>query len=224
VLALLGIIFILYINDHVQSINTDQWYTQARSELPSYLSEDSNWIMTNTNRSDVFLAGNEDSFALNALSARKVVTYRRTHASTYTDMNQRMLDAGLMLYSNNDTVREELFKKYDVKYLYWTVRWFDNEFQVNDQGQLTGFFDPLSIEYTAQREQVLKENNVTYIRTTYYLDPAWSPTFPKRDLLIILPSRFNLADPWSTEMDKHLQLLKETKYDNQLASRIYKVN
>jgi hypothetical protein len=25
-------------------------------------------------------------------------------------------------------------------------------------------------------------------------------------------------------MDKHLQLLKETKYDNQLASRIYKVN
>jgi len=224
IFSVLGIFFIgMYINN-VHATNESQWNKVGQTELPAYILDTREWVLANTKVNDVFLTDNEDGFALNAVTGRKMVTYRRTHASPYTDMNQRMLDAGLMLYGNNDTLREELIKKYNVKYLYWEPQWINMEFSFDDKGQIQSLFDPLSIEYTPEREQLLRDNNVSYFRTVWYLDPAWQENFPKRDLLIITPSRYDYNNPWNEKLDKYLHVAKEIKYQNQVATRIYEMN
>jgi hypothetical protein len=205
------------------SIAEGTWWAAGKSQIPPDLAETREWVLKSTSLNDVFLTTNEDGFALNAMTGRKVVSYRRTHASPYTDMNQRMLDAGIMLYTSNDEKRMELMKKYNVKYLYWEPGWLRMEFSFDQEGKLQGFFDPLMIEYTAERENELKTYNVTYMRTTYYLDPAWSSSFPKRDVLVVVPKRMDMEKPWSETLDAHLEIAKEINRSGQITTRIYKV-
>jgi hypothetical protein len=225
VLILFALLLLISINQHFGSITKDYWWTNAGvSPLSPSMVATQAWIMENTDLNDVFLTTNEDGFALNALTGRKVVTYRRTHASPYADMNQRMLDTGIMLHAQNDEDRIELLRKYSVDYIYWQPGWLNNELRFNAQGQLEGVYDPLSIDYTPEREADLIRNNVSYIRTMWYMDPAWLETYPKRDILIIMPGRASYEQPWSPTFDKYLTLQQEIGVNGQLAARIYKVN
>ena len=223
IIIIIGVITIITLINYRNGFSKDQWYTNAKEPFPTYLEDANAWVLANTKLDDVFLTNNEDGFVLNGFTGRKMVTYRRTHAPLYTDMNQRMLDAAIILYGNNDNLRNELIKKYDVKYLYWTPRWLQNEFQIDDKGQVTGFFDPLMIDYTPERESILTANNISHIRTSYYLDPAWLPTYPKRDVLVIFPSRPNFQTPWSSDLDRYLKPQKEFLYNGQAYARIYSI-
>ena len=226
VIIIIGaLIFSLNLNISLKASQNEYWLNvTGKTPLSPLVVETRDWMLANTQLNDVFLSTNEDSFALNAISGRKIVTYRRTHASPYADMNQRMLDTGIMLYSTREDLRAELLRKYSVDYLYWQSGWLRNEFQFNpDTGQLQGFFDPLMIDYSPEREQALKDANVSYIRTTYYLDPAWLPSYPQRDVLVITPARADYTQPWSDTLDSHLSLVKEINQSGLPAVKIYRV-
>ena len=161
------------------------WISAGRSELSPMHKEIKSWILLNTGLNDVFLTTNEGGFMLNALSGRKVVTYRRTHAPVHTDMNQRALDAAVMLYGKNDAIRKELLKKYNVKYLFWSVRWFEEEFIV-ENSQIVGFFDPLMVKDKPDYRDYLDNNGVRYVEMHTSLDPYTLDVYPKYTMFNIM--------------------------------------
>jgi len=213
---LFGIITILaiwmYVNSS-QGFLSNPWLETAKQPLAQPHQELKDWIIKDTDLNDVFLSNNEDSFMMNALTGRKVVTYRRTHASSYVDMNQRMLDSALILYGDNDVARIELLKKYNVKYLLWSIRWFDNEFILNN-GNIVGLYDPLSMPTNSRYTAILDDNGIEHFETHTYLDPAPILTSPTYDLTIVVPKIKNIDHPWDPSLDKYLKPIKTVTIDN----------
>ncbi|MCD6464674.1 hypothetical protein J7L02_04115 [Candidatus Woesearchaeota archaeon] len=204
---------------HVVNVRNNKWFKTGKQDLPQEIMQLASWVLQNTKLDDVFLTDNEDSFMLNALTGRKVLTYRRTHASPYVDMNQRMTDAAIILYGSNNSLRKQLIKKYRVKYLLWTAQWFRNEYYFDDKGNVVGFFDPLMIEDKPKYRKQLDNANVTYKSLVYWLDPAVrGPEIPKRNVLIPIPF-FNQTNPWSPNFTNMLNLQFNTPF-----VKIYKIN
>ncbi len=205
------------------------YITSGRQPLTQFHVDIKNWITANTGVYDVFITNNEDGFMLNALTGRKTVSTRRTHAPVYTDMDERMLDNAVMLYGKNDAKREELLKKYNVKYLFWSVRWVENEFRVQD-GQLVGLYDPLMVRDKPEYRRYLDENGVPYItpEEMQYLDPAWLETYPQYRVIIAMPAKFDYAHPWDDSLDKYITPLVPIGIQNgenlELFASIYQVN
>ena len=186
------------------------WVSAGRSDLSSMHKEIKSWILSDTSLSDVFLTTNEGGFMLNALSGRKVVTYRRTHAPVYSDMNQRALDAAVMLYGKNDAVRKELLRKYNVKYLLWTNDWFGHEFIVQNN-QIARFFDPLMVKDKPDYRSYLDKNGVRYVEMHTSLDPYTLDVYPKYDMLVtgaITVEGSNILYPWDVGLNKYLKPVK----------------
>ncbi|MBI4017072.1 MAG: hypothetical protein HY363_05260 [Candidatus Aenigmarchaeota archaeon] len=115
VLIILPLIYQQYTN-----YNADRWVQYGKTMDPSTQAfyDVGKWIMQNTGTNEVFLAHDESSFAINALTGRKLVMVRRTHASPYVDVDKRYADSFVMLYGTNKTKISELMKEYNVKYLY----------------------------------------------------------------------------------------------------------
>lgn len=198
----LFVIFIFATN--LSAINNSQWIKVGQEPFPDLFLSAKSWILSNTGVNDVFITTNEDGFMLNGLTGRKVVSYRRTHAPVYTDMDQRMLDQAVILYGTNDQKRVELLKKYDVKYLFWSQKWITNEFAIGNEGKIAGFFDPLMVKDKPEYRKYLEDNGVQYMTTRYYLDPAWAPIYPTYDVLVALPSRGNIYEPWNEGLNQYL--------------------
>lgn len=194
----------------------------AKEPLLAPWAELSKWIRSNTNVNDVFLTTNEDGFMMNALSGRKVVSYRRAHSSPYINMHERMADQAVMVYGTNDEKRVELMEKYDVKYLLWTNRWVLNEFQFDETGQLVGFFDPLSIPNTPENKAYWDENGVKYLEMNMPMDPAPPEGAPTYDLLIAIPYEFSF-EPLNPEIYNHLTLKKSIVYEGMEWFKIYEI-
>lgn len=114
----LAISFLIY--QQYVAYDADQWVRYGRMMDPGTAAayQVGDWILENTENSDVFLGHDESSFAINALSGRKLVMVRRTHASPYVDVDKRYADGFVMLYGSNETKIRELMQEYDVKYLY----------------------------------------------------------------------------------------------------------
>jgi hypothetical protein len=205
------------------NFQSNQYYGSAKSPVPPFLAEPAKWALANTSLSDVFLTTNEDGYALNALSGRKLVTYRRTHSPTYADMDRRMMDAAIMLYGNDSAMRGELLRKYGVKYLYWSARWVFNEFNFNDKGQVTDFLDPLMAKWTPERESELKAAGVPYQISEYYLDPAWLPSYPKYKVIVAMPARLSAETPWSQSLDALLEQVYEYSEGGQKLVKVFKI-
>lgn len=202
---------ILFFYGHFSSLEANKagnWVENGREDLSIIFKDLRSWIGSNTSINDVFLTNNEDGFMLNALTGRKVVTYRRTHAPVYTNMDQRMLDAAVMLYGNNDTVRQELLKKYNVKYLLLTARWFENEFQIGQDGNIVGFFDPLLVKDKPEYRAYLDNNGVRYVQARTSLDPFVVPTYPTYDVIAVLPTSTDISHPWDNGLDKYITPVK----------------
>lgn len=191
-----------------QDFQKNPWLETALQPLTPMHQELKSWIISNTDLNDVFLSTNEDSFAMNALTGRKVVAYRRTHASSYVDMNQRMLDSAVILYGNNDENRVQLLKKYKVKYLLWSIRWFDNEFLLNN-GTIAGLYDPLSFPTDSRYTAILDDNGVEHFGVHTYLDPAPPANAPTYDLTVVLPKVKDISHPWDPSFDRYLKPVRE---------------
>jgi hypothetical protein len=209
---LIILIIIFFIGKQIYSYQTfmnDKWTAAGKESLPPQLVAASDWLVKNTDVNDVIITNNEISFALNALSGRKFVTMRITHAGLFTDVNTREKDAALLLYGNNSETKNNIIKKYKVKYLYWDYYWINSEYNFNENGTIKYWFDPLMIIYNPLYEQELKDDGVKYIRQTTWVDASnRGPKFQQQDVLMITPDNYyNFTNPWSLTFNP---LLKET--------------
>jgi hypothetical protein len=221
VLLALLLLSILQFNSYTK---TDRWIASGRTDLPANLAEMQKWVLANTGVNDVFISTNELSFALNALTGRKEVNGRRAHNSMFLDSDQRYFDSAIMLYGNDNAARKKLLKDYSVKYLYWDYYWLQSEFVFDNNGQLTSWFDPLMFVETPSRDTLLSQYNITAIKQHTWLDPTVREENMKQyDVLIIIPSQFNMTHPWNPLLDNYLREVWNYTQNNMVLSRIYRV-
>jgi len=160
---------------------------------------------------------------LNALTGRKVLASRRSQSGMFVDVDQRYLDSAIILHGSDDAKREELLRKYKVKYLFWHAAWLRNEIQFNDKGEIVNIFDPLLLQDKDDYESILKNYNITYKKLHTWLDPALrSEDYEQYDALLVYPE-LNATHPWSDGLDKYLKLEKTFYYNGAEAAKIYKV-
>jgi hypothetical protein len=154
--AFLIFLSVLFIQNYT-NYNNDRWVQYGKTMDPGtqVLFEVEGWILNNTPKNSVFLANDESSFALNALTGRRLVIARRTHASYYVDVEKRYADAIVMLYGSNRTKTIELLKSYNVTYLY-----------------LDGFLLQYPLITSLKYKDYLKNNGVNYSIENVRLDPS----------------------------------------------------
>jgi hypothetical protein len=133
-------------------------------------------VRAQTGVDDVFIASHgESAFALNALTGRKVVFMRRTHASPYVDVDERIADSAVILYGDDDAKRRELLSKYHVSYYY------DDYYAAQNRQNCVSAWDSLSqnpdasyscLAVTSEWASYLDKYNITYTRIVARFDPS----------------------------------------------------
>ncbi len=121
VLVVFSVLIILpLLSQQYAAYQNDHWVQYGKTMDPamSTMYRVKDWILAHSTTNDVFLAHDESSFAINALTGRKLVAVRRTHASPYVDVDKRYADAFIMMYGTNTTKIQELIQDYGVRYLY----------------------------------------------------------------------------------------------------------
>jgi hypothetical protein len=205
-------------NDAVQA---DRFYQSGKNPLPEYMSQVTEWSK-NIGSRDVTISTNEISFMFNALTGKKVLNSRRAHSGMWVDVDKRWADSAVILYGNNTQTRDELIKKYNIKYLYWQYDWIDMDFR-NDNGNIQ-LFDPLLIRDINGYDKYLSDNGVNYTRIKTWLDPAnKQPGVKQYDALLVYPSYWNATSPWHDSLTKRLIPVKQFYYYGQAVAIIYEI-
>jgi len=183
------------------------------------------WIKNNTGVYDVFLSNNELSFALTALTGRKIVIFRRNHVPTFfLDFDTREIDAATILYSNNASLVRKLLKKYNISYLYWNYYWINSEFHLDENGRIVNIFDPLMVFDTQENRKLLEERKLRYVEIETWPDPAMrGKEYKKARMLLIIPNYRNFTHPWSETLDQFLELQWGYSRGNVSYAKIYKI-
>ena len=221
------ILFVLISNIYSFSTYTrnNRWVGSAEDPLPLYYTSLQKYLLENTNVNDVILSTKELSFAVNALTGRKLMVNRWAQQNDpYLDLPQRDIDAASILYGNNTNYKLQLIKKYNISYLYWDYYWINSEFQFNN-GTLIGTYDPLLTISNPQRIKELEEYNITYIPMHFWIDPAQRrDTIRKYDLLVVSPQNyFNFTHPYKPDLNKYLKQVWSYTYRGQKIAVLYKV-
>jgi len=197
--------------DKIQGDYTSQWTALGQSPENPATAAMSSWVKENTDKNAVFLSIEELSFALNGLTGRKLVVDRRTHSNPFVDINERLADASVMLYGNNEEKTLQLLKAYNVSYLYWDGAW-----------PTIAEREPTLVPQ--KYAEYLTKNGVRYQEVSTYLDPAWSPRYKKYNMLMVMTAKNDPMQPWSDELNRHLKPAKGIDIDGSAAYRIYQVN
>ena len=192
-----------------------RWHKKGCTDLPQHYVELVEYLNDNSSITDAILTTKELGFAVNGLSGRKLVLTRRGHNDAFVDMNQRELDAALMLYGSDPELRRTLLKKYDVQFLYWDGYWIQSEFRVSPRGEVLGTFDPISLFYSKEIEEVLRNNDVKFDIKTTWVDPYHrGPLNKKFKLITISPQNYrSVRTPWHSDLDASLE--KVWSFDNE---------
>jgi len=184
------------------NFNNSRWvqYAKNSDEFSKANVEFGNWLIKNTNNNDVFLANDEAAFMLNALSGRKIVMGRRTHVSSFVNVEKRYADGIAMLYDKDKERVIDLLKKYNVTYFYEDSMLYRNNMIMN-----------------AEIENYFKKFNINYTKTMGRLDPSTLKA-PEYEILIIQPrevklTKYNITIP-----------VKTIKIDDQIIGILYKIN
>ncbi len=173
------LVFILVLSNLVVSygnVREGRWFEHGTKADMTELHNIGDYFKTNLPNDKAILANDETSFGLQALSGKKVMITRRTHASYFVDINERIKDAVLIWYSNNITLQKELLDNYSIKYLY-----------------LDQYFMNYPVKTSPEFEKELIENNILYVKQLTTLDPA--QTIEKgfvTEMLIIPPQNMSL--------------------------------
>lgn len=222
--GILVLLLIFNVQAFFNHSKNDKWINAGRTELSPNLRAMQEWTLKNTDVNDVFLSTNELSFALNALTGRKEVIGRRAHNSMFLNMDERQVDAAIMLYGNNIEERERLLREYSVDYLYWDYYWLQSDYHFDNTGKMTSWFDPILFPDTLKNNELVKKYNLSFFKQHTWIDPTIKdPTMKQFDLLFILPTQFNLSHPWHPDLDNYLEEIWNYTQNNQVISRIYKI-
>jgi len=205
-------------------LKNDQWAETSRLKLPKSLHVASEWIKNNTDVNDMFISNKELASSINALTGRKFVALRYNHMSKFDHRMQREADLAVILHGENDEKREELIKKYDVKYLYWDNFWMTSDFLVMPNGDPV-LFDPVSVYDNSYYRSYFEQNGVNYSKTKMTIDPSKRERndVTRPDLLVVLASNKNIMEPWNDKLDKYLTLHHTIKEGDKVLAKIYKV-
>lgn len=224
--SLILIIFLLTISfiGTAHQYRQNKWYQASLNPIPEYQISMQNYILKNTDVNDIILTTKETGFMLNALTGRKLVNGRRAQNDPFEDMDRREMESAVILYGNNTETKKELIKKYSIKYLYWDYYWINTEYHFDQEGKISGWFDPL-ISINQTYINLLKQNNVSYKIQNTYVDPAlksqYHPTF---DLIFITPNNYrNAITPWKEDLDKYLEEVWSYEQEGQKIAVLYKI-
>ncbi len=228
IIALFVIIIILLLSFIPMSADYRQtkWYNVSLNEVDNSKLEMQEYILNNTDVNDVFLTTKEVGFMLNGFTGRKLISGRRAHNDPFENLDIREMEQAIILYGDNISVKQQLLRKYDVKYLYWEQYWIQSEYYFNKEGQVTGWFDPL-IAFKEQRYiDMLLDNKIFFSEQNTYVDPTLKSEYhPTYDLLFIAPQNYHTFEhPWNPNLDIFLEEVWNYTQNGRVISRIYKVN
>ena len=178
-----------------------RWINYGKNQNLKDIKPVSQWIKENTQINDIFLSNNLGSFSVNAMTGRKIVTTRRTHASPYVNVNKREADAAVMLYGDNKKLTKQLLEKYKVEYLYLHPNWPN-----------LSEYNPLLVP--TKYKKYLKKNGVNFAGISTKLDPA-KFYVPKYERLKVIP-------PKKEFKDKPIMNFFELIYQDKYGIKIYK--
>lgn len=183
------------------------------------------WVEANTLPGDVFLSSNELSFALSALTGRKVMTTRRAQNDAFLDMDVRNRDAALILYGNDDTLRVRLLDRYGVDYLFWTDEWPSTEFYLDERGQVQNYDDPLLVFQSAAMDSALTRAGVRFVHLEGWVDPALrGERYPRFPITIVTPDNYARPDrPWRPKLDRWLERVWSYDEGERTIAAIYRL-
>lgn len=210
-------------NSHRERLS-DRWSEVGKTELSPVMLQASSWLMSHTNVNDVILSNNENSFALNSLTGRKTLLNRRTHMSMFLDVDKNMIDGALILYGNDSKKRASLLKERKIKYLYWDINWIRLEYTIQN-GKIANVFDPITLIYSEEKEKILNENNISYVKMHTWLDPAAKgEDIIQQDIIYIFPYKFDEEQPWNPDLNNHLKEVWNLKdQNNKSIAKIFEV-
>ncbi len=117
-----------------------------------------------------------------------------------------------------------MIKKYNITYLYWDVNWISTEYYFDQNGNIVGWFDPITILYTPERASELRKYNVSYFVQTTWLDPAFrGDKFKKFKIIFISPQNYrSFEHPWQEDLDPYLKEAWRYEENNQTIARLWK--
>jgi hypothetical protein len=203
----LGIVMILFVVMFVWRFNqfkNDQWEQVGRAD-PTYINALSglgNYLEEHMAKDQTVLSNDESGFMLAVLSGRKVMITRRTHASYYIDIDQRIADAVIVMYGNDTEFSKNILKKYNVQYFYVDQQLFQYPMRVR-----------------ADLKEYLTEHGIQFTEMMERYDIAVPPERANlRDLLIIPPQNL------STSFTGMLSKAYTVSVSNQVVGELYKIN
>ncbi len=201
IILVLSLIYIpIKINQHESS----KWvkYGQQMDPSTQMIYDVGNYLKIIINNNETILANDETSFALMALSGKKVVISRRTHASYYVDIDKRIADTAIILYGNNSKLRKDLLNKYKTNYFYEDQ--FLHSTQMNTRVEFSNY---------------LSENGVNFTIKKIPIDPATTIYYGTvYERIIIMPRELN------ENFIKMLKPVRQFKINSQIASVLYRIN
>jgi len=209
------------------NLNENKWMKVGYQEFSSpYLIDVSDWLVTNTDINDGFISSKEIGSSINSLTGRKFLSIRRNQHPITSYVDEREADLAVILHGNNDKVKEELFKKYNISYLYWDINWIRSEFIFSQDGEVVGYFDPIMIIKTEEMKNYLNQNGVPFVEENIVIDSAKrNDEFIKKfDVLVVSKMEIDMYQPWGDSLNKYLELEKEFLYNNQTVAKIFKIN
>jgi hypothetical protein len=194
--------------------------------IPWFYPQLQQYLLANSNVSDVVLTSNEIGFAINALTGQEVMLSRRSQNDPFVDFDPYQIDAAKILYGNNLQEKLSLLKKYNVKYIYYDPQWVSMEWAIQD-GKVYGYIDPLMAFYSIQNENELASSGVKYTRMTGWVDPAVRTSNVKMyDLLLVTPDNYDSSGKglWNDDIDSLLTEVWNYNENGQTVAVLYKVN
>ncbi len=227
----LGILILLVLFNGYSSYDnwiSNQWFENGKHPISPIYSSLQIYLLENSDVNDVILTNNELGFAINSISGRKLVVSRRSQNDPFMDFDQRELDASIIFYSPyNIQQKLQLLKKYNVKYLYYDVNWVGLEYRFDGNGQIISYSDPMMLIYSPEKEQLLKDNGISYLKHYGWIDPAMrGDNIRQYELLLITPGNYDDVGygPWRSELDQYLTPVWSYEENGKPVAVLYKAN
>lgn len=135
------------------------------------------WLVKETPKDAVFLSLDHESFALNALTGKKIVIERRSHANPFVDMDQRFADAAVMMYGTDRAFANELMDRYHVTHAYKGFFWDRNlaQFPLFTNRGYEEYWRANGLNFTEDERPYDPIGNVPYFPVITLVPPADPP-------------------------------------------------
>jgi len=223
------VLFILNLVSGYSEWYDNQWRQTGRNLLPLPILSLQSYLLANTSIDDVILSNNELSFAFNAISGRKAVISRRSQNDPFLEFDSRELDAAVILYGNNTSRKLSLMKKYNISYIYHDLSWPSMEYSFikeNDSYRIVGYFDPILVIFSKERENALIENGIAYRRINGFIDPSIrTPDIRTFDLLMVTADNYDTSGKgfWKDDIDPYLNEVWKYEENGEAMAALYKL-